>query len=314
MHDTNIFSIVARLSIIKKKTLLNSTCWFFDFRQFDLRRQHTCNGDATCANALIDMTHHVARCEVKCIEVNPCRSELLAIGCSDPYVRLYDRRMLTEHSTNAGANNCSTNTRQKATATFESGCTQYFAPGHLSASARSTRRRSVVCTYLSFSPNGHELLANLGGEQLYLFDINTQRQPLHYTIDYFNKDDKASSSTRNEPTEDSETVRATCSGEKSTGNFLRKRRSQTTSSDRSNSNNGFTKTAKSTTNRDASACAEGPPELSGHALELKRMANSEYEVKNFWAAINLYGEAITLAPGCSVLYANRAAAFIKRGW
>ena len=33
--------------------------------------------------------------EAKCLAVNPLRPELIAVGANDPYVRVYDRRMLT---------------------------------------------------------------------------------------------------------------------------------------------------------------------------------------------------------------------------
>jgi len=33
--------------------------------------------------------------EAKCLAINPTRPELLAVGANDPYVRLYDRRMIT---------------------------------------------------------------------------------------------------------------------------------------------------------------------------------------------------------------------------
>lgn len=47
-------------------------------------------------------------------------------------------------------------------------------PGHL------TRRkyRPFACTYIAFSPQGNELLANIGGEQIYLFEINKKVKPV----------------------------------------------------------------------------------------------------------------------------------------
>lgn len=33
--------------------------------------------------------------ETKCIAINPCRPEYLAVGANDPYARLYDRRMIS---------------------------------------------------------------------------------------------------------------------------------------------------------------------------------------------------------------------------
>lgn len=35
------------------------------------------------------------------------------------------------------------------------------------------KHRSLASTYVAFSPDGQELLVNLGGEQIYLFPVNT---------------------------------------------------------------------------------------------------------------------------------------------
>lgn len=32
--------------------------------------------------------------EAKCLSINPCRSELLAVGANEAFVRIYDRRMI----------------------------------------------------------------------------------------------------------------------------------------------------------------------------------------------------------------------------
>jgi WD and tetratricopeptide repeat-containing protein 1 len=45
---------------------------------------------------LINLDSHVGgQAEFKCIAINPARPELMAVGANDPYVRMYDRRMLT---------------------------------------------------------------------------------------------------------------------------------------------------------------------------------------------------------------------------
>ncbi len=48
-------------------------------------------------------------------------------------------------------------------------------------------RKTLSVTYLNFSPNGSELLLNLGGEQLYLFDILTNLTSSNRDIKQFNK-------------------------------------------------------------------------------------------------------------------------------
>ena len=42
--------------------------------------------------------------------------------------------------------------------------------------------RTLASTYITFSPDGNELLVNLGGEQVYLFDINHHRKPQRFDI------------------------------------------------------------------------------------------------------------------------------------
>jgi len=64
------------------------------FREFDLRAPEMCKTDRP-QNVLINLNEHVGpHAEAKCLSINPVRPELLAVGANDPYVRLYDRRML----------------------------------------------------------------------------------------------------------------------------------------------------------------------------------------------------------------------------
>lgn len=47
------------------------------------------------SNILINLNAHMGdHAEAKCIAVNSLRPELIAVGANDPYVRVYDRRML----------------------------------------------------------------------------------------------------------------------------------------------------------------------------------------------------------------------------
>jgi WD and tetratricopeptide repeats protein 1 len=43
-------------------------------------------------------------------------------------------------------------------------------------------------------------------------------------------------------------------------------------------------------------------------------ANEQFRNKGYFKAISLYNEAIALDPSMAVLYANRAAAHMKRKW
>lgn len=61
--------------------------------QHDLRVSHTCSEDGKAI--LIDLSALVGHgAEAKCLATNPMRPELIAVGANDPYIRMYDRRMI----------------------------------------------------------------------------------------------------------------------------------------------------------------------------------------------------------------------------
>ena len=57
--------------------------------------------------------------EAKCIAVNPTRPEYLAVGANDPFVRMYDRRMLAPGDS----------VRMNAGVGLPDGCVRYYGPG-----------------------------------------------------------------------------------------------------------------------------------------------------------------------------------------
>jgi len=127
-------------------------------RQWDLRERWS--GDS--ANVLINLTQQAGRgAEVKCVTICPGRSELIAVGANDPFVRVFDRRMIT----------CS-RLDPASTPSSDSGAVAYFVPGHLPGveAAFHRRLRPLTSTYITYNKDGTELLCNLGGEQIYLYD------------------------------------------------------------------------------------------------------------------------------------------------
>lgn len=54
-------------------------------------------------------------------------------------------------------------------------CVQYYAPGHLARDSGLENSFKLAATYIAFNASGSEMLVNLGGEQIYLFDINNAR-------------------------------------------------------------------------------------------------------------------------------------------
>ncbi|EAT49000.1 AAEL000008-PA, partial [Aedes aegypti] len=141
--------------------------------QHDMRTTHTCR--ANDANVLINLKNHINEMpEVKCIAINPHRPEQMAIGANDCYARIYDRRMLSlmkpnEHDTD--------NVR----------CVQYYCPGHLSRNKGTVYSifNQKAITYLTFSPDGSELLVNMASEQIYLYDLNHPREPVFLKLPKF---------------------------------------------------------------------------------------------------------------------------------
>lgn len=251
--------------------------------------------------------------EAKCLAINPLQPELLAVGCNDPFVRLYDHRMLASHSFSEvkKTSSSSSSSISPEDAKLPPGCVQYFAPGHLppQLSKDSRRRfRAYVATYVNFSPSGRELIANLGGEQIYLFDIKQHRKVMKY-----------------------QAVNGITSSLSSNGVV----KSVVDNIGISSSKNGFSPSANGATNgytvckipnldgkrnvtdkRPSKSInlTNVSQELPPKALELKAKGNDAFCQQQFWTAVNLYNEAISYASDSAVLYANRAAAFIKRAW
>ncbi|XP_058840274.1 WD and tetratricopeptide repeats protein 1 [Topomyia yanbarensis] len=152
--------------------------------QHDMRTPHTCR--ANDANVLINLRNHINEMpEVKCIAINPQRPELMAIGANDCYARLYDRRMLSlmKLSTNVELKPNENNTDNVP----RDGCVQYYCPGHLSRNKDTVYSifNQKAVTYLTFSPDGGELLVNMGSEQIYLYDLARPKEPMFLQLPKF---------------------------------------------------------------------------------------------------------------------------------
>lgn len=135
--------------------------------QIDLREPHVCHSDDKIL--LIDLKNHQEYVEAKCIAVNPRRPEFLAVGGSDAFARVYDRRMIKLMAIGSGS----------ASDNLVKECVRYYAPGHLQVS-RDNINKTV--TFVTFSPDGNDLLVNYGAEQIYLFQIDRGLPPVYLSL------------------------------------------------------------------------------------------------------------------------------------
>ncbi|KAI6653373.1 hypothetical protein LOD99_3592 [Oopsacas minuta] len=153
-------------------------------RQYDLREPHKCQGNnSPCKNVIVDLTASCgASIEAKCLDISPTNPSLLAVGCSDPFVRLYDLRKLSLGRLSPP---------QKFTETKEEhGCIRSYCPQHI---ANGYQRKNIVpakyrfisTTYVTFNSLGTELLAYMNPENLYLYNVNEPIPPLKYHRDTF---------------------------------------------------------------------------------------------------------------------------------
>jgi len=263
--------------------------------QFDLRVPHTCS--SACSNVLISLLHHMGKsAEAKCIAINPLQPELLAVGANDPFIRLYDRRMISPTTIQSTHLARSSFERHSSVPRFKGrevdnlppGCVQYYVAGHLPQKQQDykKRNRTLASTYVTFGPNGRELLVNLGGEQIYLFDISKPLGMNTFDIQRIS----------------ALTAKNGCNGSYSNGVTHSIHRC----SDDCSSGEWISTQASSTKNRS--------PPLHARAEALKLQANSAFEKQQFTLAINLYNSSLEVSPNSAVLYGNRAAAYMKRGW
>lgn len=138
-------------------------------RRLDTREPHSCTGSGMCRNVIIDLRAHSRLTSVnhsiqcKCIDINPVRSEQIAVGALDSYARIYDTRLCSLQALN------SLSTGPPG----DPSCIACFSPGHVNKLFVPLVRRhlcnTVAATYLNFSSDGQDLLVNLSGEQVKCF-------------------------------------------------------------------------------------------------------------------------------------------------
>lgn len=132
--------------------------------QYDMREPHECR---TQSKIFVDLNFLT---EIKCIAINPTNSNYIAVGANDCFIRLYDRRKVKVFNVTL---NHSFETHHRSIASQQdSNCVQYYSPGHLAKEHFNVISFKLAATYIAFNSAGTEMLANMGSEQIYLFDVN----------------------------------------------------------------------------------------------------------------------------------------------
>ncbi|XP_034937043.1 WD and tetratricopeptide repeats protein 1-like [Chelonus insularis] len=259
--------------------------------QYDMRVRHHCKSNDR-RNVLIDLINHVGKkAEAKCIAVNPTRTELIAVGANDSYVRMYDRRMIKLSQIPTGSTlqndwtrvNSSTAGKGDPDDNIPLGCAQYFSAGHLDTSSLRIKEntRNYASTYLTFSADGSELLVNMGGEQVYLFDIIKHKNCKTFINNFENEISSKQSESEKKDDDDDNIIKSAYGIEDNTMCDL---------------------------------SSKNIKELPKDIEDMKKEANAKFEQQEYTFAINLYNRAINLLSSAAILYANRAAIYMKRRW
>ncbi|KAI4458640.1 wd repeat domain-containing family [Holotrichia oblita] len=135
--------------------------------QYDLREPHECMVKSTIFIELADV-------DLKCISINPTKPHLVAVGANDCYVRLYDRRMV--RTSQFRTPNTLNSPKRELPEPQDSNCVQYYSPGHLAKDCKDEDLSDkLAATYVTFNRSGTELLVNMGGEHIYLYDLNNSQ-------------------------------------------------------------------------------------------------------------------------------------------
>ena len=159
----------------------------------------------------------------------------------------------------------------------------------------SSSQNREISPHCIFSPDGSELLANLGGEQLYLFDLQECDKPKRLDVSLFSNQTQGSSSCSDG---DSDGKSGNCSDYETNNVKQVKLTGDVPSS-----------------NPPLSPSRLTPPRSPNASLieSLKEKGNQAFNRQHYSSAIALYNEALATEPG-ALIYANRAAALMKRNW
>ncbi|XP_011200013.2 WD and tetratricopeptide repeats protein 1 [Bactrocera dorsalis] len=268
--------------------------------QLDTREQHRCNTEGNRVRLINLDTHVNTHAEAKCLAINPRRTELLAVGTNDPYARLYDRRMLhLVSSLVGGGSNLLVNGADDGSGVIPKDCVTYYCPGHISKdNSKLIEHDSRAITYLTFNATGTELLVNMGGEHIYLYDLMNAEQPVFLNLPEYKPPPRTSESDIEMAVMQASYNSSSPNGSAAVNQAI-------------DENNVSTQSAISPVDAPQTTNRRKLPE---YIERYKKMGNDFLENEKYLRAVEKYSEAIEMAPNCPVLYLNRATAYMRRLW
>lgn len=202
----------------------------------------------------------------------------------------------------------SSKTKDNSSSSSANACLSYFTPGHLiyrkNRGVKPQKVRHYTTTYISFSPDGQELLQNLGGEHIYMYRLNDHRKPLVFSAD--------SSTHQCDSQQQNKSDQTSCKLTEKNGIGSSTKNGISTT-------NGLTSTYEMRQQSNVNIHFGSNSEFDDHklpekALKLKIEGNDAFSQQNYFQATVCYNKALSIVPDSSVLYANRGAALLKRAW
>lgn len=155
---------------------------------------------------------------------------------------------------------------------------------------------NVASTYISFAGNGRELLVNLSGEQIYLYDITNPQNPISYDFD----------------------CRSSSSSSKADSVPLVKPVSRTYTPHLSSQGSGIGMRLRPFLLEPRSIPAEtvvaDEQELDAEVVKLKNTAKELFKQEKLDEALRLLNEAISKCPTWHALYFLRGTTLYSRKW
>lgn len=223
---------------------------------------------------------------------------MIAVGCMDPFVRMYDRRVFTISTAAA-----------KRSMKSQPACVAYVAPGHLSALHHSVSGNLAV-TYVNFSCDGSELVVNLSEENVYLYNVLNWDDPIRYDL----PSGAPQSGIIAPPTRQNPIVMK-CGPKQKQSNQENQHHVDegigVKAGDRGEiAEEDYDDEVSHRPEGRGRNGTRGPPMVEA----LKKEGNDFFHSKMYFEAVQRYSEAISASPSLSVLYANRAAAYLARKW